>query len=166
MSNVSVFLHGRRSEGKSARVKQFDPDCEIIYLRNATPDSLNGKSVYNSETGEMIDVPPTWYKKICKKCEDEPNKIHIIFFDEITNALPSIQGMAFNIILDGEINGIWKLPKNARIVAAGNDLNDSLAANTMAEPLFNRFAHVYINTTVDSWLKWASTSNEEYERLD
>ena len=166
MSNVSVFLHGRSSEGKSARVKQFDPDCEIIYLRNATPDSLNGKSVYNSETGEMIDVPPTWYKKICKKCEDEPNKIHIIFFDEITNALPSIQGMAFNIILDGEINGIWKLPKNARIVAAGNDLNDSLAANTMAEPLFNRFAHVYINTTVDSWLKWASTSNEEYERLD
>ena len=74
--------------------------------------------------------------------------------------------MAFNIILDGEINGIWKLPKNARIVAAGNDLNDSLAANTMAEPLFNRFAHVYINTTVDSWLKWASTPNEEYERLD
>ena len=166
MSNVSVFLHGRSSEGKSARVKQFDPDCEIIYLRNATPDSLNGKSVYNSETGEMIDVPPTWYKKICKKCEDESNKIHIIFFDEITNALPSIQGMAFNIILDGEINGIWKLPKNARIVAAGNDLNDSLAANTMAEPLFNRFAHVYINTTADSWLKWASTSNEEYERLD
>ena len=45
-SNVSVFLHGRSSEGKSARVKQLDPDCEIIYMRNATPDSLNGKSVY------------------------------------------------------------------------------------------------------------------------
>lgn len=165
-SGVSVFLHGRSSEGKSARVKQFDPDCEIIYLRNATPDSLNGKSVYNSETGEMIDVPPTWYKKIKKKCEEEPDKIHIVFFDEITNALPSIQGMAFNIVLDGEVNGIWKLPENARIVAAGNDLNDSLAANTMAEPLFNRFAHVYINTTVDSWLKWASTPNEEYERID
>lgn len=165
-SGVSVFLHGRSSEGKSARVKQFDPDCEIIYLRNATPDSLNGKSVYNSETGEMIDVPPTWYKKIKKKCEEEPDKLHIVFFDEITNALPSIQGMAFNIVLDGEVNGIWKLPENARIVAAGNDLNDSLAANTMAEPLFNRFAHVYINTTVDSWLKWASTPNEEYERID
>ena len=60
-SNVSVFLHGRPSEGKSARVKQLDPDCEIIYMRNATPDSLNGKSVYNAATGEMIDVPPTWY---------------------------------------------------------------------------------------------------------
>ena len=165
-SNISVFLHGRSSEGKSARVKQLDPDCEIIYMRNATPDSLNGKSVYNAETGEMIDVPPTWYSRVLEKCEKEPDKIHIIFFDELTNALPSIQGMAFNIVLDGEVNGKWKLPPNARIVAAGNDLNDSLAANQMAEPLFNRFAHVYINTTVNSWLKWASTPKEKYERLD
>lgn len=165
-SNVSVFLHGRSSEGKSARVKELDPDCEIIYMRNATPDSLNGKSVYNSETGEMIDVPPTWYTKIKNKCDAEPDKIHIVFFDELTNALPSIQGMAFNIVLDGEVNGKWKLPPNARIVAAGNDLNDSLAANQMAEPLFNRFAHVYIETDVDSWLKWASTPAEDYQRID
>lgn len=155
-SNIAVFLHGRSSEGKSARVKQIDPDCEIIYLRNATPDSLNGKSVYNAEKGEMIDVPPSWYKKMKAKCETEPDKLHILFFDEITNALPSIQGMAFNIILDKEVNGTWKLPDNCRIVAAGNDLKDSLAANQMAEPLFNRFAHVYIETTVVNWLRWAS----------
>ena len=200
-SNVSVFLHGKSSEGKSSRVKQLDPDCEIIYMRNATPDSLNGKSVYvppitkrvaipvrktviSNETkvenvidtyeyedvvvkeGYMLDVKPSWLMKIEEKCEAEPNKIHIIFFDELTNALPSIQGMAFNIILDGEVNGKWKIPANARIVAAGNNLNDSLAANQMAEPLFNRFAHVYIQTTVDSWLKWASTPKEKYERLE
>ncbi len=165
-SDISVFLHGMSGDGKSARVKQLDPDCEIIYLRNATPDSLNGKSVYDPTSGEMIDVQPTWYKKVCKKCEDEPDKIHIVFFDEITNALPSVQGMAFNIVLDGEVNGKWKLPENARIVAAGNNLTDSLSANTLSEPLFNRFAHVYINTTVDSWLKWAITPKQNYERLD
>ena len=200
-SNVPVFLHGRSSEGKSARVKQLDPDCEIIYMRNATYDSLNGKSVYVPpltkrvqipakkevisdgittqqvidtyeyedvivKDGYMLDIKPSWLMKVEEKCEKEPDKIHIVFFDELTNALPSIQGMAFNIVLDGEVNGKWKLPPNARIVAAGNDLNDSLAANQMAEPLFNRFAHVYINTTVDSWLKWASTPKEKYERLD
>lgn len=165
-SDVPVFLHGKSSEGKSARVKQLDPDCEIIYLRNATPDSLNGKSVYNANTGEMIDIPPAWYKKVCEKCEAEPDKIHVVFFDELTNALHSIQGMAFNIILDREVNGIWKLPENSRIVAAGNDMDDSLAANEMVEPLFNRFAHVYINTTVNDWLKWAVTPKEEYQRLD
>ena len=158
-SNIAVFLHGPSSEGKSARVKQIDPDCIIIYLRNATPESLNGKSVYNQETGEMIDIKPTWLKKLEEKCEKEPNKLHIVFFDEITNALPSIQGIAFNIVLEKEVNGIWKLPENARIVAAGNDIKDSLAANKLAEPLFNRFAHVYIKTTTESWLKWASENN-------
>ena len=164
-SNVSVFLHGKSSDGKSARVKELDPDCEIIYMRNATPDSLNGKSVYDASTGKMIDVPPSWYTKIVDKCSKEPDKIHIVFFDELTNALPSMQGMAFNIILDGEVNGKWKLPKNARIVASGNDLEDSLAANKMAEPLFNRFAHVYINTDVEAWLKWA-TNEEDYHKID
>ena len=165
-SDVAVFLHGRSSDGKSARVKELDPDCEIIYMRNATPDSLNGKSVYDASTGNMIDVPPTWYTKVVDKCNSEPDKIHIVFFDELTNALPSMQGMAFNIILDHEVNGKWKLPKNARIVAAGNDLSDSLAANKMAEPLFNRFAHVYINTEVEDWLRWAKTPKKEYQRLD
>ena len=158
-SGVAVFLHGPSSEGKSAKVKQIDPTCEIIYLRNATPDSLNGKSVYNSATGEMIDIKPSWLKKVEEKCEKEPDRFHVVFFDEITNALPSIQGIAFNIVLDREVNGIWKLPENARIVAAGNDMKDSLAANQLAEPLFNRFAHVYIKTTTESWLKWASENN-------
>ena len=158
-SNIAVFLHGKSSDGKSARVKQVDPTCEIIYLRNASPDSLNGKSVYNSKTKEMIDIKPTWLKNVEEKCAKEPDKLHIIFFDEITNALPSIQGIAFNIILDKEVNGKWKLPDNARIVAAGNEMKDSLAANKLAEPLFNRFAHVYINTTTSAWIKWARENN-------
>lgn len=158
-SGIAVFLHGKSSEGKSARVKQIDPDCIIIYLRNATPESLNGKSVYNSKAGEMIDIKPTWLKKLEEKCEKYPDKYHIVFFDEITNALPSIQGIAFNIVLDREVNGIWQLPNNARIVAAGNEMKDSLAANKLAEPLFNRFAHVYIKTTVENWLEWACENN-------
>ena len=184
-SNVAVFLHGKSSEGKSARVKQLDPDCEVMYLLNASPDSLSGKSVYeqsivksviNKETGieetivvregRMLDVPPAWFVKVQEKCKKEPDKIHIVFFDELTNALPSIQSMAYNIILNKEVNGKWKLPDNCRVVAAGNEMEDSLADNEMVEPLFNRFAHVYINTTVEDWLKWAVTPESEYQRLD
>ena len=153
-SGVAVFLHGPLSEGKLARVKQIDPTCEIIYLRNATLESLNGKSVYNQATGEMMDVKPSWLKNLEEKCEKEPDRLHIVFLYEITDALPSIQG-----ILDRKVNGIWKLPENARIVAAENDMKDSLAANQLAEQLFDRFAHVYIKTTTEGWLKWASEHN-------
>lgn len=156
---IPVFLHGASSEGKSARVKQIDPDCVVVYMRNATPDSLNGKSVVNQETGEMTDLKPTWLKKLEAVCANDPENPHVLFFDELTNALPSIQGSAFNIVLDHEVNGMWKLPENARIVAAGNELGESLAAYQIAEPLFNRFAHVYIKTSLDAWLIWAANNN-------
>lgn len=189
-SGISVLLHGKSSEGKSARVKQLDPDCEIIYLANATPESLNGKSVAITDQNtfdmmkemydkgeitfdkliesskKIIDIKPTWLVNLEERCEKEKDKIHIVFLDEITNALPSIQNMAFNLVLDREVNGKWKLPENARIVAAGNELTDSLSANELTEPLYNRFCHVYIETTVESWLKWAVTDNNEYKRLD
>lgn len=165
-SGVPVFIHGKSGDGKSARVKQLDPDCEILYLRNASPELINGKSVYNSNTGEMLDIPPTWYKRICNKCERAPGSIHILFFDELSNAYPNIQGMAFNIILDHEVNGIWKLPDNCRIVAAGNEMKESLAANELVEPLFGRFAHIYIATDADSWLKWGALPRMAHELLD
>ena len=158
-SDLPVFLHGPSSEGKSARIKAIDPKCVTLYLSNTSPESLNGKSVYNSETGEMIDVKPSWLKKLEARCEEDPDNIHIVFFDELTNALPSIQGMAFNIILNKEVNGIWELPKNARIAAAGNEMNDSLSAYELSEPLYNRFVHVYIKTTTEGWLKWASDND-------
>ena len=155
-SDLPVFLHGKSSDGKSARVKQIDPDCTIIYLRNATPEVLNGRSICVPGTEEIKDIKPTWLVKLEEKCKNEPDKIHILFFDEISNALPSIQGMAFNIVLDKEVNGKWKLPDNSRIVAAGNEVEDSLSANEIAEPLFNRFVHVYIRTNLNNWLIWAS----------
>ena len=36
-------------------------------------------------------------------------------------------------------------------------------ANQLSEPLFNRFVHVYIKTTVEKWLKWASEKNIHIE---
>lgn len=164
-SNVSVFLHGKSSDGKSARVKEIDPDCIVLYMTNATPESLNGISVYNSDTNEALNIKPSWLNKIESLCNAEPDKLHIVFFDELNNTTPVIQGLAFNIILDHEVNGIWKLPKNARIVAAGNEVEDSLAANELVAPMFNRFAHVYINTDSDNWLKWAVESDSSIEKL-
>lgn len=165
-SKISVFLHGLPGDGKSARVKELDPTCEIIYLRNTNLESLTGKSVYNELTGEMIDVAPAWYTNIIEKSKKEPDKIHLLFFDELTNVMPSVQGAAFNIILDREVNGIWRIPDNVRIVAAGNDTKDSTAASDLAEPLFDRFAHVYIKTSVSDWLDWAIKPDNDYKRVD
>ena len=155
-SSVPVFLHGASSEGKSARVKQIDPKLVKLSLAGITPEKLNGRSVYNSVKDIMEDKKPTWLERLEEICASEPDENHILFLDELSNALPSIQGMVYHLILDREVNDRWKLPDNARIVLAGNEMKDSLAANKVVEPLFNRCAHVYIKTDLKDWLVWAS----------
>lgn len=155
-SDVPVFLHGASSEGKSARVKQIDPKLIKLSLAGITPEKLNGRSVYNSVKDTMEDKKPTWLERLEDVCVSELDKNHILFLDELSNALPSIQGMVYHLVLDREVNDRWKLPSNARIVLAGNEMKDSLAANRIVEPLFNRCAHVYIKTRLADWLIWAS----------
>ena len=155
-SSVPVFLHGASSEGKSARVKQIDPKLVKLSLAGITPEKLNGRSVYNSVKDVMEDKKPTWLERLEDVCSSEPDKNHILFLDELSNALPSIQGMVYHLVLEREVNDRWSLPDNARIVLAGNEMKDSLAANKVVEPLFNRCAHVYIKTDLKDWLVWAS----------
>ena len=158
-SSVPVFLHGASSEGKSARVKRIDPKLIKLSLAGITPEKLNGRSVYNSLRDTMEDKKPTWLERLESICSSKPDENHILFLDEISNALPSIQGMVYHLVLDREVNDRWPLPDNARIVLAGNEMKDSLAANKVVEPLFNRCAHVYIKTDLKDWLIWASENN-------
>ena len=94
-----------------------------------------------------------WLVKLERLCED--GELHILFFDELTNATKQTQSVIFKIVLERFVNNRWALPPNARIVAAGNDRSESSAAHDLAEPLFGRFAHIYIRTTVENWMPWA-----------
>ena len=152
-ANIPVFLHGLSGDGKSDRVRQIDPLALDIELVNETPETINGRAVYNETRSEIVDIKPVWLIKLEKLCED--GDLHILFFDELTNATKQTQSVIFKIVLERFVNNRWPLPPNARIVAAGNDRSESSAAHDLAEPLFGRFAHIYIRTTVENWMPWA-----------
>jgi len=152
-ADIPVFLHGLSGDGKSDRVRQIDPEALDIELVNETPETINGRAVYNETKDTIVDIKPVWLIKLEKLCED--GKLHILFFDELTNATKQTQSVIFKIVLERFVNNRWPLPKNARIVAAGNDRSESSAAHDLAEPLFGRFAHIYIRTTVENWMPWA-----------
>ena len=152
-ADIPVFIHGLSGDGKSDRVKEIDPQVLDIELVNETPETINGRAVYNETKDEIIDIKPVWLVKLERLCED--GELHILFFDELTNATKQTQSVIFKIVLERFVNNRWPLPPNARIVAAGNDRSESSAAHDLAEPLFGRFAHVYIRTTVDNWMPWA-----------
>ena len=152
-ADIPVFIHGLSGDGKSDRVRQIDPQALDIELVNETPETINGRAVYNEAKDEIIDIKPAWLVRLERLCKDgEP---HILFFDELTNATKQTQSVIFKIVLERFVNNRWALPENARIVAAGNDRSESSASHDLAEPLFGRFAHVYIQTTVENWMPWA-----------
>ena len=152
-ADIPVFLHGLSGDGKSDRIRQIDPDVLDIELVNENPETINGRAVYNETSNEIIDIKPAWLVRLERICED--GKPHILFFDELTNATKQTQSVIFKIVLERFVNNRWPLPSNARIVAAGNDRSESSAAHDLAEPLFGRFAHIYIRTTVENWMPWA-----------
>ena len=152
-ANIPVFLHGLSGDGKSDRVRQIDPQVLDIELVNENPETINGRAIYNEARDEIVDIKPVWLVKLERLCED--GQLHILFFDELTNATKQTQSVIFKIVLERFVNNRWPLPENARIVAAGNDRSESSAAHDLAEPLFGRFAHIYIRTTVENWMPWA-----------
>lgn len=152
-ADIPVFIHGLTGDGKSDRVKEIDPQVLDIELVNETPETINGRAIYNETTDEIIDIKPVWLVKLERLCED--GNLHILFFDELTNATKQTQAVIFKIVLERFVNNRWPLPQNARIVAAGNDRGESSVAHDLAEPLFGRFAHIYIRTTIENWMPWA-----------
>ena len=152
-ANIPVFIHGLSGDGKSDRVREIDPEALDIELVNETPETINGRAVYNEAKDEIIDIKPAWLVRLERLCRD--GRLHILFFDELTNATKQTQSVIFKIVLERFVNNRWALPPNARIVAAGNDRSESSASHDLAEPLFGRFAHIYIRTTVENWMPWA-----------
>jgi len=167
----SFMLHGPSGVGKTRRIEEADPDFVSIVLRNGIlPEEVIGKTIYpnNDKTKAGTWVPPAWYAQLCQKCEQQPDKNHVLFIDEITNVKPSEQSLVFHLVLNNSIGpNIGKLPDNVVVAAAGNSKEESEAAYNMPEPLFRRFdGHIELKPDVQLWLEWGSEkSNKDPDRL-
>lgn len=123
-------------------------------------DTAGLKSLLAARETEEAGVwtPPDWYNELCKKCAAEPDKQHVLFIDEVTNARPTTQSLIFHIVLKKSISpSKGKLPKNAVVVLAGNSKEESGAAYNMPEPLYRRMSsHIHLQPDLPDWLEWGS----------
>lgn len=180
-NKMSFMLHGPSGVGKTARVEAIDENLTAVPLWNGVlPEDIVGKIIYpDGQTGLPDEnksggvwVAPDWYNELCKKCKEEPDKMHVLFIDEVTNARPTTQSLIFHITLKKSISpSKGKLPDNAVVVLAGNSKEESGAAYNMPEPLFRRMCgHIHIKADIAEWLEWGSEKNNKYpeeaERLN
>lgn len=148
-SDVPILLGGSEADGKSDLLKEYDQNLEEVCLNNISKESLIGKSVYSTQTKEMIDVKPTWLESLEKKCENDPDNIHIIYFENIEDADSSIQNAIFNIIQQRKVNGKWDLPMNARVV-----ISQEIKKGPIIENILKSTIPIKINPTAKKWLNW------------
>lgn len=168
-SNIAVFLHGKTGTGKTERMVSLDRNLELIDFGCTSSDGFTGIIAKDFNSKELFLYEPYWYKSLCEKCQREPELIHILFLEELTNAKSDVQKVAFEVTLNKTLTNSGfrlRLPKNAVVCAAGNEASESRSSNGLSEPLFGRFAHVYIDTDSDEWLKWALKRKQEGRKLE
>ena len=166
--NIAVFLHGKTGTGKTERMIALDRNLELIDFGCTSSDGFTGIIAKDFNSKELFLYEPYWYKSLCQKCSVEPEKLHILFLEELTNAKNDIQKVAFEVTLNKTLTNSGfrlKLPENAVVCAAGNEASESRSANALSEPLFGRFAHVFIDTDSEDWLKWALKRKKDGKQL-
>lgn len=81
MSERKEKYDGRRKIRQNEKIMHYDVGCEKIYVRTAILNSIDGVNIYN-ERGYMQEAKPSWYVNLKRKCENEPEHIHILLLED------------------------------------------------------------------------------------
>lgn len=119
-----------------------------VRISQLEPSDLRGLPIQDAESGTTKWLIPNWLPKK----EDSKG---IIFFDELNLSPPSIQAVAYQLILDRRV-GDYVLPAGWVIISAGNRIEDKCSVFEMSNALCNRFLHSELSTPdKDEWSSWA-----------
>ena len=167
-TKTPIFIWGGTGIGKSETIKstaqeiakseklEFTEDTRDskafgfldIRISQLEPSDLRGLPVQDLKSETTKWLIPSWLPQ-------EKDSKGLIFFDELNLSPPSIQAVAYQLILDRRI-GDYELPQGWVIVSAGNRIEDKCAVFEMSSALCNRFLHATLsNPSVESWTQWA-----------
>ena len=155
LSDTVPILLGAPGIGKSSMVRNLsnDIDAEVFPIQiNQLADrsDLTGqridKETYTTPSGETVErsklsfFPHYTIQQAIDFATEHPNKLSIIFLDEINRASSDITSAALSLSTERTIGG-QKFPSNVRIVAAGNDEGNVVALDSASRTRF-RFIKV------------------------
>ena len=155
LSDTVPILLGAPGIGKSSMVRKLsnDIDAQVFPIQiNQLADrsDLTGqridKETYTTPTGETVErsklsfFPHYTIQQAIDFATENPNKLSIIFLDEINRASSDITSAALSLSTERTIGG-QKFPQNVRIVAAGNDEGNVVALDSASRTRF-RFIKV------------------------
>ena len=156
-ADIPVMLWGPPGVGKSDAVRQaaagIDPDAPVIDIRlsQLEPSDLRGIPYPDPDGRRTVNLLPDWLPT-------QPVEFGVLFFDEVTSAMPTVAAACYQLILDRK-QGTYTVPDGWVMVAAGNRLSDRGVVNPMPSPLANRFVHYECAADAACWLHWAADND-------
>lgn len=143
-NKISLLIYGGPGLGKSQKIQQLadkmfgvrhpgqERNVVDFRLADKEPSDVAGHQIPVEVDGKfktVYAVPDFW--------PADPNWEGFIFMDELLNAEPYLQNVAFQIMLDRRI-GTYEFPKGAVMVGAGNRDGDGGATHAIVPALANR----------------------------
>lgn len=121
------------------------------------PDKILGK---NGKSNRMAYAPP---EDIPLEEDEVPQGYDgwYLFFDELSQAFPSIQNAAYKIFLDKMV-GQKKIHSKVVMAAAGNLDTDGANTHRMSTALQSRVSHLFMNVSNDDWQAHAAENQFDY----
>ncbi len=158
----SVMLWGQPGVGKSQSVYALAHEIEAntkkkvvvtdVRLILFNPVDLRGIPTSNADKTFAV-----WLKPKIFEMDSSENVVNILFLDELSSCSQAVQAAAYQITLDKKV-GEHKLPENTIVIAAGNRMIDRSVSFNMPKALANRLLHIEVESSFDSWYKWAVKS--------
>lgn len=158
----SVMLWGPPGVGKSQAVQQIakkieesaGKPVEVTDVRLMLFNPIDLRGIPTSNADKTLAV---WLRPKIFDMDPSPDRLNLLFLDEITAAPQSVQAAAYQITLD-RVFGEHRLPENCIVIAAGNRVTDKSVAYKMPRALANRMIHIDVKSSFSSWKKWAIRS--------
>jgi hypothetical protein len=142
-----IMVVGAPGIGKSSVIQQVAAELglDVIDLRLGQIPPMDIRGLPVVEDGISRYARPEWLPVEGRG---------ILFLDELTNAAPTVQGLAQQLLLDRCV-GEHKLGDGWFIVAAGNAREHGAATHGMPTPVANRMFHFSLEAEFSCWKTYA-----------
>lgn len=148
-TDTPVFIHGSPGIGKSYIVADVAKkhNLELVDVRLSQMDPVDLRGVPSIKGDQTVWMPPVFFPK------DKDSK-GILFLDELNSAPPSVQAAIYQLVLNRKM-GEYELPKEWRIICAGNRISDRGVVFRLPTPLANRMVHLHVQARFDDFKLFA-----------
>ena len=141
-----LFIHNYSKEESLELIKKLDSDYKKLSSFDFFADIFYD-FIYSNGKIRIYKSKPRWLLSLEKKCNNEPNKLHILYFSDVLEKdllWSSRLSDLLTIFQSRKVEDDWNLPENVRIVVACDEFRDDNYDKNLL--LFcNKFNHVYFN---------------------